>query len=106
MKKTSDGQFTYRKLLLIRPGLIILRNGLIPEGAYKRNRKSSSMEIRFVFTGFSIKGQKVTINRRNSNAFGGGWGAGGAYIRRRSFDIRNVLFCLQVAEPITWKACK
>ena len=32
----TDGQFTYRKLLLIRPGLIILRNGLIPEGAYTR----------------------------------------------------------------------
>ena len=78
-------------------------SGRIPEGAYNRNRKSGSMEIRFVFTGFSIKGQKVTINRSHSNTFGGGWGA---YIRGRSFNIRNVLFCLQVAEPITWKACK
>ena len=64
------------------------------------------MEIRFVFTGFSIKGQKVTINRSHSNTFGVGSGGGGAYIRGRSFNIRNVLFCLQVAEPITWKACK
>ena len=61
------------------------------------------MEIRFVFTGFSIKGQKVTINISHSNTFGVGWGA---YIRGRSFNIRNVLFCLQVADPITWKACK
>lgn len=60
------------------------------------------MEIRFVFTGFSIKGQKVTINLSHSNTFGVGWGGGGG----RSFNIRNVLFCLQVAEPITWKACK
>ena len=56
-----------------------------------------------MFTGFSIKGQKVTINLSHSNTFGVGWGA---YIRGRSFNIRNVLFCLQVAEPITWKACK
>ena len=58
------------------------------------------MEIRFVFTGFLIKGQKVTINRSHSNTFGM------TYIRGRPFNIRNVLFCLQVAEPITWKACK
>ena len=35
------------------------------------------MEIRFVFTGFSIKGQKVTINRSHSNTFGVGSGGGG-----------------------------
>ena len=35
------------------------------------------MEIRFVFTGFSIKGQKVTINRTHSNTFGVGLRGGG-----------------------------